>query len=184
MFDYGFFIGRFEPVHKGHLKLIMDSLKHVNTIIIFIGSASNERTKKNPFLVNERIQLITESLKDASDGNDILEKIIFAEVADYSTDEEWKLNINNQLEKITQGKKTVILGYYKDASSYYLKMFPEYEQVITQEPYYDGISSTTIREMYFLSNCIDDIHLTDSTILFLKQFIETTSFEYIKQLCL
>jgi bifunctional NMN adenylyltransferase/nudix hydrolase len=178
MFDYGFFVGRFEPVHKGHLKLIIESLQHVETTIVFIGSASTERTKKNPFLVSERIQLITDSL------GDLANRVIFAEVADYSTDEEWKLDIDKQLAKITCGKKTVILGYYKDASSYYLKMFPEYEQFITQEPYCDGISSTTIREMYFLNNCIDDIHLTESTIAFLKKFIDTSYFSHIRSLYL
>ncbi|MEO0854314.1 MAG: NUDIX domain-containing protein, partial [Cyanobacteria bacterium J06648_11] len=40
-----------------------------------------------------------------------------------------------------------IVGYHKDASSYYLSLFPEWEYVST--PYYQNINSTDIRNVYF-----------------------------------
>jgi nicotinamide-nucleotide adenylyltransferase len=56
-------IGRFQPFHKGHLKLIHYFLKKNHEIIIGIGSAEKSYTERNPFTGGERYLMISQSLE-------------------------------------------------------------------------------------------------------------------------
>ena len=49
MSKIGLYIGRFQPVHKGHLEVINQALKKCDTLIIAIGSSQESGTKRNPF---------------------------------------------------------------------------------------------------------------------------------------
>ena len=57
------FIGRFQPFHLGHLK-VLTSLSEKYEFIIGIGSAQYSNTYDNPFTLDERIEMIKESLRD------------------------------------------------------------------------------------------------------------------------
>lgn len=58
------FIGRFQPLHSGHLWALkqIDSAPDIGSIIIGIGSSQYARTQDNPFSFDERKQMIEESL--------------------------------------------------------------------------------------------------------------------------
>ncbi len=54
----GVLIGRFQPVHNGHVQLIGQALEQgLTNFKIFIGSANSGRTTKNPFTVGERANM-------------------------------------------------------------------------------------------------------------------------------
>ena len=57
------FIGRFQPFHKGHLKIIQSLSKEYNEIIIGIGSSQYGFTLDNPFTADERKKMIKNTLK-------------------------------------------------------------------------------------------------------------------------
>ncbi|KYK23676.1 nicotinamide-nucleotide adenylyltransferase [Thermoplasmatales archaeon SG8-52-2] len=57
------FIGRFQPLHKGHLKIIKDASKNYNKVIIGIGSSQYSNTDENPFTDEERKEMIYKTLK-------------------------------------------------------------------------------------------------------------------------
>jgi nicotinamide-nucleotide adenylyltransferase len=59
------FIGRFQPFHNGHLKVIEQILEENDRVIIAIGSAEKNFLPQNPFTAGERFQLIEEALKEA-----------------------------------------------------------------------------------------------------------------------
>ncbi len=63
------FIGRFQPFHKGHLKVIKYLSNKYDVIIIGIGSSQYCRTINNPFSSEERILMIKESLKQENINN-------------------------------------------------------------------------------------------------------------------
>ena len=65
----GFFLGRFQPFHLGHLQDIRDALKEVDQLIIGIGSSQHSDTKENPFSTEERIRMIEDSLIEAEISN-------------------------------------------------------------------------------------------------------------------
>lgn len=57
------FIGRFQPFHKGHLKIVKDASKNYKEVIIGIGSSQYSNTNDNPFSKNERKDMIDNTLK-------------------------------------------------------------------------------------------------------------------------
>ena len=57
------FIGRFQPLHNGHLHVIQRILQESEEIIIAVGSAQESYTLRNPLTVGERIEIIRDVLK-------------------------------------------------------------------------------------------------------------------------
>lgn len=60
----GLIVGRFQPLHKGHLSVIREVLRKCDELIIVIGSAEESHTDKNPFTAGERYQMILSSLTE------------------------------------------------------------------------------------------------------------------------
>lgn len=59
-----FYIGRFQPFHNGHLKVISAIAREVDELVIGIGSAQLSHTPENPFTAGERILMISRSLEE------------------------------------------------------------------------------------------------------------------------
>jgi len=79
-YDTCFLCGRFEPFHNGHASLVETGKKFCDRMIIFVGSAQESGTERNPFNVSTRINLIKEiygdtvqvyGLADLTNENDI-----------------------------------------------------------------------------------------------------------------
>ncbi|MCX8176649.1 MAG: adenylyltransferase/cytidyltransferase family protein, partial [Candidatus Bathyarchaeota archaeon] len=54
----GFYIGRFQPVHNGHIYAIRYALGRVKELIIGIGSAQFSHEVENPFTAGERFTML------------------------------------------------------------------------------------------------------------------------------
>ncbi|MFQ6074157.1 MAG: nicotinamide-nucleotide adenylyltransferase [Candidatus Bathyarchaeia archaeon] len=63
MVKRGLFVGRFQPVHRGHVKAIKDILKQVDELVIVIGSAQYSHRADNPFTAGERVVMIRRVLE-------------------------------------------------------------------------------------------------------------------------
>lgn len=59
------FIGRFQPVHLGHIEAIKDILKENDELVIVIGSAQYSHTLENPFTAGERYEMLRRALSEA-----------------------------------------------------------------------------------------------------------------------
>ncbi|HKZ99867.1 MAG TPA: nicotinamide-nucleotide adenylyltransferase, partial [Thermoplasmata archaeon] len=57
-----FFMGRFQPFHKGHLAMVKRILETNDEIIVGIGSAQYSHTGENPFTAGERYEMIKRAL--------------------------------------------------------------------------------------------------------------------------
>jgi len=57
------FIGRFQPFHNGHLKVLQYIISKYDEIIIGIGSSQYSHIIENPFSEEERKKMIKESIK-------------------------------------------------------------------------------------------------------------------------
>lgn len=53
----GLVIGRFQPLHKGHLEAIREALDACDDLVVVIGSAELSHTPDNPFTAGERYQM-------------------------------------------------------------------------------------------------------------------------------
>jgi len=61
----GFYVGRFQPFHLGHLGAIKAVLKEVDELVIVIGSAQYSHNINNPFTAGERLVMIRRALQEA-----------------------------------------------------------------------------------------------------------------------
>ncbi len=142
--DYAIFIGRFQPIHSGHIKIIEEGLKLANKVLILVGSYEEPRSIKNPFTYNERKTLIVNALAPT-----IMKNIIIKPIYDFLYDEDnWIKHVNEVILNKIKNHKAVMIGYEKDDSSYYLKKFPQYGFLSIRTDI--NISSTTIRKKMFL----------------------------------
>jgi len=60
----GFYIGRFQPYHNGHHRVVEQIATEVDELVVGIGSAGDSHSTRNPFTAGERIMMITKSLVD------------------------------------------------------------------------------------------------------------------------
>ncbi|GGL32294.1 nicotinamide-nucleotide adenylyltransferase [Halarchaeum grantii] len=60
----GFYIGRFQPYHQGHHRVVQEIAEEVDELVLGIGSADQSHSVRNPFTGGERIMMITKALVD------------------------------------------------------------------------------------------------------------------------
>lgn len=60
----GFYVGRFQPYHLGHLAVLQQIADEVKEIVVGIGSAQASHTPDNPFTAGERVTMIHSALKN------------------------------------------------------------------------------------------------------------------------
>jgi nicotinamide-nucleotide adenylyltransferase len=81
-YEFGLVCGRFQTFHLGHEKLIDTALSMCEKVLVFIGSAQESGTERNPYdaefrkrilraVYGEREDLIFKDLEDLTDENDI-----------------------------------------------------------------------------------------------------------------
>ncbi len=61
----GLYIGRFQPVHKGHILSIKSILEQVDDLAVVVGSALNSYSLENPFTAGERIKMLRDAFVEA-----------------------------------------------------------------------------------------------------------------------
>ncbi|MCS7097190.1 MAG: nicotinamide-nucleotide adenylyltransferase [Candidatus Methanomethylicia archaeon] len=78
-YDRGVYVGRFQPLHLGHMECIRYVLYRCREIIVVIGSAQASHTLENPFTAGERVEMIRLALQE---NNVDLNKFIIVPVED------------------------------------------------------------------------------------------------------
>ena len=61
----GLYIGRYQPIHLGHMHCIEEIIAKTSEVIIAIGSAQFSHTLHNPFTAGERITMIRLAMDEA-----------------------------------------------------------------------------------------------------------------------
>lgn len=57
-FPVGLIVGRFQMFHNGHEHMIRSALDICDTVLVFIGSAQEEKTQNNPFSYMRRLYIL------------------------------------------------------------------------------------------------------------------------------
>lgn len=150
-YDYAIIIGRFQPFHNGHLCLVEHSFSIANHLIIVIGSHHAPASIRNPWNTQERECFIKISLQ--TNG---LERLSIIPISDSAYNfNDWIIRLQQKITAFTGDSKIVIVGHYKDDTSYYLNYFPQWnlDALPTKA---DGISATVIRNAVF-ENRLEEI---------------------------
>ena len=69
----GLILGRFQPLHMGHLSIFETVIDNNEELVICVGSSNKKRTEKNPYTSLERIQMIDSVLSNYSCNYEIFE---------------------------------------------------------------------------------------------------------------
>lgn len=150
-YNYGIVIGRFQPFHLAHQSLIQHGLSLAEKVIVILGSARSAPDVKNPFTPAMREEIIRACFSKDAD------RLIFRAVRDYPyNDHVWTAEIQNIVGEIveedeTEDIKVAVVGFFKDKSSYYLNLFPQwsFEEFYTADKKLLSSHATTIRQKYF-----------------------------------
>ena len=149
-YDVIYYIGRFEPAHKAHIKNIEYCLNIADYVVVLVGSCGGPRTMKNPWNFNERVNMIRCNFNKEDQIS-----MGFASIEDHPyNDNAWAAQVNriiyndiSPFNPIPKNARRAILCPRKDESTYYLKYFSEIEQV--EIPIIPGFNATDIRDVYF-----------------------------------
>ncbi|MDR1463258.1 MAG: bifunctional nicotinamide-nucleotide adenylyltransferase/Nudix hydroxylase [Azoarcus sp.] len=146
-FDAAILIGRFQAFHNGHAALLRETLARAGRVIIVIGSSFRSRNARNPFTHEERAAMITASLDEAD-----ARRVTFVPIRDYYDDQHWAAaveeGVRTALEKQGAAASRIALaGFHKDASTYYLNLFPHWAFVALERQ--GEIDATAVRQIYF-----------------------------------
>lgn len=177
-FDTMVYIGRFQPFHNGHAAVLEQAMKLAKKVLVIIGSANEPRTYKNPFTVNERIDMVYDYFY--ARDMDVQNCECFTIESSLYNDQAWVTRVQEIVDYHSVGEAIGIIGHLKDESSFYLKMFPQWEFVSADlvEP----LDATQIRDHYFSDYCNFgwfEGTLPKGTIDFLKKFHGTKEYEQI-----
>ncbi len=94
------FIGRFQPLHKGHVHAIKKMLEKYDRIIIAIGS-TNKHDKENPFSYQLRKKMVRCVFRDDR-------RIRITGIKDYTSDKKWVKEIcKNRFDAVVTGNAWV-----------------------------------------------------------------------------
>jgi len=87
----GILVGRFQPVHIGHVQAIEFALENSNKLFIVVGSAEKSNQKRNPFTFEERKKMIELAINE----KELQDNISIIPINDANNHTEWIASIKN-----------------------------------------------------------------------------------------
>jgi bifunctional NMN adenylyltransferase/nudix hydrolase len=196
-YDVAVVIGRFEPFHNLHYKLVKKALELGDEILIVLGSAKAAPDPRNPFTAPTREAMIRSCFPSSEARRlhfkgvrdhiynydiwlaevqnivrDFQEQIMDERGIDYDTD-----TLHFKISNI----KVALVGHLKDSTSDYLKRFPQW----TFEPYYvnakesEELSATDIRNLYFEGDRYEQF-VPQPVASFMRSFASTEPYRWLK----
>jgi bifunctional NMN adenylyltransferase/nudix hydrolase len=153
-YDLAVFIARTQPLHLGHCAVIDAALQNADHVCILVGSSFQPRNYRNPFLFQERYEMIRGTYAAYQDRITVmpLEDCIY-------NDGTWVQNVQACVADCIEPVfgpdadiRITLIGHSKDHSSFYLKMFPQWDSINVSgyESEEFVLAATDIRNSYFL----------------------------------
>jgi bifunctional NMN adenylyltransferase/nudix hydrolase len=152
-YDTVVFIGRFQPLHNGHIEVMKQGLLHATkNFIVLVGSVNGPRTFKNPFTFAQRKEVIDSVLHNqlrdfCTDVNVVVEGVSDSK---YNNDS-WMEDVQKIISSVnSKGGSVAIVGYKKDDSSSYLTWFPQWGEIkVSYDEDAAVVDATTVRNILF-----------------------------------
>lgn len=144
MYKLAVVIGRFQPIHNGHLTLFNKAKSIAKDVLCLVGSSNVSPNIKNPFNFHDREMLINRCVGD---------RVVCEPINDYLYDDaRWAREVDLQIRSFCENycikpNDVCVVGYSKDESSYYLSMFPQYNYESAEREHH--IDATQVREFWY-----------------------------------
>lgn len=183
MYDTIIYIGRFEPVHNGHMALLQRALDNARSVIVVMGSAWQARSPKNPFTCQERAGMMLDALTEADRA-----RVQVLPMRDYYNEAVWVQAVRRGVARIAPADARMgLVGHFKDATSSYLSAFPGWELINVERQ--GRIDATAIRDAYFgatpgtVGARLNELasQMPGSTLGFLERFAQTPLYPALQE---
>ena len=169
------YIGRFQPPHDAHLHTIQAALDRHAHLLVLTGSANLARSAHNPWTAPERTRLIRAALREA--GHDP-RRLSVHPLPDEFDAARWAAQVQAAVTATLDrlGPRPVVLtGFEKDASSSYLRWFPQWQAdpVPAQTASGTGVLNATDLRAALLGRGEVPPHVPPAVQAFLRDFLRT-----------
>lgn len=149
-FDYLVFIGRFQPFHLGHLKVVQQGLLRAERMILLCGSARQPRDIRNPWTIAE-----VEAMIHAACGEALASRVVLEPLMDHLYNEcRWIKSVQNAVRAVVSRNdqshtdlRIGLIGLNQTGENYYPSLFPQWESIGVDEE--GAIRGTRIRDALF-----------------------------------
>ncbi len=177
MYDYAIMIGKYAPIHDGHVADIRHSLTMADKVIVVLGQCFEARTTRMPWMETERAYMIRLAVNHDP-------RVIVVESENFLyNDTAWMASIQDAVNqaiyhdgKNPETASVALAGMAKDNTSYYLNIFPQWSHDIMCGPHVVKdkgkdiiLSSTFIRDKIF-----------EGDIGYLRPYMDEKVQEYMK----
>ena len=194
-YDIAVLIGRFQPFHNAHAAVLRQALTLAARVLVVLGSAHQARTPKNPFFWEERAAMIADTLSAERVGGASCSpceqgeqdapptlRVAFVPVRDYYDDRHWAAAVEKGVREVAgeAAKRVVLAGFDKDASTYYLNLFPHWAFHALERQ--GDIDASRARQLYFadgLTNALAAL-LPDSVARFLQDWSQSADYAALR----
>lgn len=149
-YDFLVFIGRFQPFHLGHRRVIEEALRRAGRVVVLVGSAFAAQSHRNPFGFEARRRMIAESFPAEAAARLVilpLEDRLYNNTA-------WVERVQETVDEVVEAQhdfatspRIGLIGVNKDNTSYYLKLFPQWGSVEVKPQ--SVLAATDLREGLF-----------------------------------
>ena len=147
------YIGRFQPLHLGHVHVLEKALLNSDLVIVLVGSAFQARTIKNPFTFEERRELLEGWHRELHRSS----KMQVVPVRDQPyNNAKWIQSVQEQVDLIIKANPDYsdadifLTGSDRDESTWYLGAFPQWRLDLKDKvPAGEDLSSTQLRHRLF-----------------------------------
>jgi bifunctional NMN adenylyltransferase/nudix hydrolase len=168
------FIGRFQPFHRGHERVVREGLALAHRVLVLVGSSNRQRSTRDPWTFDERKKLLLSAFSKEEQAHIAVRPLPDAPYHENG----WLASVQNAAAaELAQAgalssAQVLLLGCVKDASSYYLKSFPQWTFITSDGPPMDA---TDVRKALFAG----DVERTEKMVppavyTQLKAFAEST----------
>ncbi|MFC6800456.1 ADP-ribose pyrophosphatase [Deinococcus caeni] len=168
------YIGRFQPPHDAHLHTIQAALDRHAHLLVLTGSANLARSAHNPWTAPERAHLIRAALRES--GHDP-RRLSVRPLPDEFDAARWAAQVQAAVTAALNrlGPRPVVLtGFEKDASSSYLRWFPQWQaDPVPAQTAGTGLLNATDLRAALLGRGEVPPHVPPAVQAFLRGFLRT-----------
>ncbi len=140
-YDLSVVIGRFQPPHLAHIAMIEQALRLAQNCVVVLGSAYHARNSKNPFSHDERAGLLQRCFTAQQWA-----RMHVVALRDYYDCDLWVAQVRAAT-AAWAGRNMCLVGHLKDASSNYLRAFPDF--ALELMPNIAAINASDIRQQLY-----------------------------------
>ncbi len=161
----GLVIGRFQPLHNGHVALIQKAMDDNDVVLVLVGSQNKLTDYRNPFDIETRLGLLKEHFNQ-------YDKMYFKGMDDYPNDEQWVEDVISRVNTINDNPTATTVYTSEKDEDFYRTNFIYNVEVSPSK----GLNATDIRASVYDGKSTMYVNLPSEVVDYVEQW--KTTIEY------